>query len=293
VLAAEGRRIVAVRLSAGHQAHRTALTGVARQAVLRTARRRDLSLIDVPPDGLLLSRRLAERLGVAPGDPVTMQVLEGARPVRTAVVAALSDDVLGFTATMEIGALNRLMREGPTFNAMAIKVDSARAVAVWRRLAAMPAVEVLSVKSVWLRLFEERVMGLIRVSALIIVGFGVLIAIGVVYNIARVSLQERAWELASLRVLGFTRSDVARLLFAELAAIVALGVPLGLVLAQWAVTALLLARSPESFDIPPLIEPATFAVAAGVVIVAALGSAWVVRRRIDRLDLVAVLKTRE
>jgi putative ABC transport system permease protein len=224
---------------------------------------------------------------------VTVEVLEGARPVREAVLTAVSDDVLGFSATMDAAALARLLREGPSVNAIALKLDPSAADELWPRLAAVPLIEATSVKSVWLRLFEERVVGLIRVSALIIASFGVLIAVGVVYNIARVSLQERAWELASLRVLGFTRGEVSRILFAELATVIAAGVPLGLWLAGLIVRSLLAARSTESFDIPAVIETSTLMIAAAVVTAAGLSSAWVVRRRIDRLDLVAVLKTRD
>lgn len=293
VVAAEGQRIVPVRLRLGHRTYRTGLTGLAADADLRTSRTRELARVAVPADGLLLSRRLAERLGARPGDVITVEVLDGARPVREAVLAAVADDVLGFTATMELSALTRLMREGPSVNAIALKLDSVVTDELWPRLAAMPHVEAASAKSVWLRMFEERVVGLIRVSALILTGFGMLIAVGVVYNIARVSLQERAWELASLRVLGFTRGEVAGILFAELAVVVVAGVPLGLWLAGLIARTLLAARSTESFDIPPVIELSTLVIAAAVVAGAGLASAWAVRRRVDALDLVAVLKTRD
>ena len=114
-----------------------------------------------------------------------------------------------------------------------------------------------------------------------------------VYNSARISLQERAWELASLRVLGFTRSEVARILFGEFAVEIGLGIPIGLSLSHGIIGLIARFHSNESFQIPAVIEPRTYLIAAGVVVAAAAASAFIVRKRIDQLDLVAALKTRD
>jgi putative ABC transport system permease protein len=134
---------------------------------------------------------------------------------------------------------------------------------------------------------------MIAVGAVILTGFGLLIAVGVVYNSARVAFQERAWELASLRILGFTRSEVATILISELAFEVLIAIPIGLVAGHMLIELIVTLRVKESFQIPVVIEPRSYAVAALIVLAAAAASAFVVRRRIDRLDLVTVLKTRE
>ncbi len=185
------------------------------------------------------------------------------------------------------------MREDDLVSHVALRVDPLAAEALWRQLAERPRVASTNVKAVWLRVFDEVIAGLVLTSAVTLTGFGVIIAVGVVYNSARVALQERGWEMASLRVLGFTRREVSRILLAELALAVLLAVPLGLLLAQWFVTLILAARDNESFDVPPVISAGTFATAALVVLGAALASAVAVRWRIDRLDLVAALKARD
>jgi putative ABC transport system permease protein len=134
---------------------------------------------------------------------------------------------------------------------------------------------------------------LIVVSAGMLTLFGVLIVVGVVYNVARVTFHERATELASLRVLGFTRGEAAGILLTELAVIVAVGTGIGVALSGWIVRVLLSARSTESFEIPPVIATSTYVIAVLAVIVTSTWSAWLIRRRVDRLDLVAVLKARE
>jgi putative ABC transport system permease protein len=293
VLLAEGQRIVPVRLVAGHRSYRSSLAGLSRQSELKVLRDPALAPIEIPHDGLVLSRPLAERLGLGVGDSVTVEVQEGKRPVLRLPVAKVSDDILGFSATMDIAALNKHLREGNAVNAAALKIDPRQSHLVWPRIQAMPKVEASSVKALWLTLFDETIGGMIVVGAVILAGFGLLIALGVVYNSARVAFQERAWELASLRILGFTRAEVSMILLSELAFELIVAIPIGLVAGYGLISMIMSLRLQESFQVPVVIEPASYAIAACVILAAAAGSAFVVRRRIDALDLVSVLKTRD
>lgn len=293
ILLAEGRRTVPVRLAAGHRTYRTSLVGLSVQSELKVLRDPALMPIAIPFDGLMLSRPLAEHLGLQIGDSVTIEVQEGKRPILYLPVVKLSEDILGFSAIMEIAALNRVLREGDVINAAALKVDSNHSHRVWQRIEQMPKIEASSVKSLWLALFDETIAGMLVVGALVLAGFGLLIAVGVVYNSARVALQERAWELASLRILGFTRTEVATILLSELAFELIVAIPIGLTVGYGLIKMIISLRVRESFQVPVVIEPASYAIAALVVISAAAASAFVVRRRIDTLDLVAVLKTRD
>jgi putative ABC transport system permease protein len=293
VLLAEGQRIVPVRLVAGHRTYRTSLAGLPRQSELKVLRDPALAPIAVPSDGLMLSRQLAEHLGLRMGESVTVEVQEGKRPVLHLPVVSLSEDILGFSATMEIATLNRLLREGDAVNAAALKIDGRQSHLIWKRIQEMPKVEASSVKALWLTLFDETIAGMLVVGAVILAGFGLLIALGVVYNSARVAFHERAWELASLRILGFTRAEVSTILLSELAFELIVAIPIGLVAGYGLISTIMSLRLQESFQVPVVIEPASYAIAACAVLAAAAGSAFVVRRRIDALDLVSVLKTRD
>jgi putative ABC transport system permease protein len=293
VLLAEGQRIVPVRLVAGHRTYRTSLVGLSDRSELKVLRDPALAPIAVPPDGLMLSRPLAENLGLHIGDSVTIEVQEAKRPVLHLPVVKLSEDILGFSATMDIAALNRLLREGEVVNAAALKLDANISHLTWQRIQSTPKIEASSIKALWLALFDETIGGMLVVGALILAGFGLLIAVGVVYNSARVALQERAWELASLRILGFTRAEVITILLSELAFELIVAIPIGLILGYGLIKMIVSLRIRESFQVPVVIEPASYAIAALVILTAAVASAFVVRRRIDTLDLVAVLKTRD
>jgi putative ABC transport system permease protein len=123
--------------------------------------------------------------------------------------------------------------------------------------------------------------------------FASIIAFGVVYNSARIALSERGRELATLRVLGLTRAEISYILLGELAVLTAVGVPLGLGLGFLLAGAMVQAFETELYRLPLVIESSTYGFAAATVMVAAIVSGLIVRRRLDHLDLVAVLKSRE
>jgi putative ABC transport system permease protein len=293
VVAVEGQRIVPVRMRAGHRTYRTAVIGLSPDSRLR--RPRDLALrpIEPPAQGIILSRRLAERLRLVPGDEVTLEVLEGRRRTASILVSETVEEMFGMAAYMEIGALNRLTGEGNVMSSAALFVEPSAVLALASRFKELPVIASVTMQSYLIRSFFEQMGGMILVAAGILTGFAVIIAVGVVYNSARIGLQERAWELASLRVLGFTRGEISQILFAEFLIEIAFGIPLGMLLSQGIVELMARYFSTELFEIPAVIGARSFASAAIVVVAAAAASAYFVRRRINRLDLVTVLKVRD
>ncbi|MFZ2157934.1 MAG: FtsX-like permease family protein, partial [Bradyrhizobium sp.] len=293
VLVAEGLRFVPVRLRAGHRSYLTSVIGLPFNAGLRRPHDAALRPIDVPPDGITLTRRLAERIQVGPGEIVTIEVMEGQRRKIDLPVSAIVDETIGMSSYMEIDTLNRLTGEGAVVSAASLFVEPSALPALSRRFKELPVIESVAVKTYTLSSFLDKIAGIVFVSAGILTAFAVIVAVGVVYNSARIALQERAWELASLRVLGFTRAEVAQILFSQFAAEIALAIPIGLVLSQSIVTLIARFHSNESFQIPGVVGARTYVVAVAIVVATAAASAYIVRRRVDRLDLVAVLKTRD
>jgi putative ABC transport system permease protein len=289
----EGLRFVPVRLRAQHHSYRTAIIGVTGDARLRRLLDSRNRPVSVPPGGIMLTDRLAERLGVRPGDTVRVEILEGQRPRRDLPVMGLVNDMIGLSAYMEIDALNRLIGEGESISAAAISLDDLHQGDFYARLKETPKIATLSVRKETLRSFWSTTGTFVLVFSGILTAFATAIAIGVVYNSARVALAERAWELASLRVLGFTRGEVSTLLLAELGIELLLALPLGILLSRLTVEGLVSLNANELFRIPAIIQPRTYGLAIIVVLVAGAASALVVRRKIDVLDLVGVLKTRE
>jgi len=289
----EGRRVVPVRFRAGHRSYRGSVQGLEPGSELLVPRDADLAPLALPADGVVLSRRLAARLGVSVGDSLRAEILEGARPSREVSVTALADDILGLTAYMDIGALNRLLREGASVNALLLSVDSSFADDVWKRLRDFPAIEAFTPRETIFAAFNDTIAGMILVSSAFLAGFGVLIAAGLVYNAARIALQEHAWELAGLRILGLTRAEVSRILFAELAILAAVALPLGMLLSRWLIVFLLGLRQNDSFQMPVVVTPFTLGASVLIVLVAIVLSAASIRRQIDAIELTSVLKTRD
>jgi putative ABC transport system permease protein len=190
-------------------------------------------------------------------------------------------------------ALNRLMREGRVISGAYLAVDPARLEVLYHRIKQAPRVAGVVVKEAALASFRETIADNLMLMRAFNIFFACVIAFGVVYNSARIALAERSRELATLRVIGFTRAEVSRILLGELAVLTAVAIPAGLVLGHGFAALAAWGNDTELFRIPFVIEPATYGFAALVTLVAAVASGLVVRRRIDQLDLVAVLKTKE
>lgn len=293
VLRAEPFRIVAARFRNGHRSYRSALQGLDPQGELRQIVDRDFRRHDLPPEGLLLTARLAEKLAVRPGDRVTVELLEGARPVREVRVGGVVDEMLGMSAYLELPALNRLMHEGGTVSGAFLAVDQIGREGLYTRLKRLPAVAGVGVREAALRSFETTVAESFWISISVLITFACVIAFGVIYNGARIALSERGRELASLRILGFSRAEVAAMLLGEQALLTVVALPLGAAFG-FAVCALLALRfESDLFRLPLVVSAQTYLFAFLTVAASAVASGFAVRRRLDRFDLVQVLKTRE
>jgi putative ABC transport system permease protein len=284
---------VPARLRAGARTRQVGIMGLSSEPYLNLVLDTSRGPIQLPPEGLVLSRKLAEVLDVGLGDVVAIEVLEGRRPVRLQPVAALVDEYMGMSAYMEIGAIRRLLRESDTLSGAFLQVDSRARDELYRRLKATPRVAGVSLKDAAVESFEKTLGETMYVMIFFNVMFSSVIAFGVVYNAARISLSERSRDLASLRVLGFTRGEISSILLGELAVVTAAAIPIGFVLGYLFAAWLVYAFDTELYRFPLVVSPRTYLFSAVGVVIATMLSALVVRRRLDHLDLVAVLKTRE
>lgn len=293
VLQVEPGRRVAVRFVNGARSEKGSIDGHARAAVLQRVVDVDGRTVPAGTHGLLMTDRLASKLGLQPGDTVTVEVREGKREVRQVVLERTVRDMMGMNAFMRRDDLNALLGDGDLANAFHMAVQRDALVGVLDATQEFPRVAGAFSKSTMLRNMQEISARNILIMSSILTAFAVVIAVGVVYNNARIALAERSWELASLRVLGFTRAEVSLLLLGELALGIAIALPLGMAMG-WSLThAVVTLMRSDQFLFPVVIQPRTYAWASIAVVAAGVASALVVRRRIDRLDMVAALKTRE
>lgn len=282
-----------VKLRRGHVERRTVVLGLPSESALHVLLDPELHTISLPNRGLVLGKRVAEKLSVGVGDLVELEELSGKRRTREVPVAAVVDELFGNQAYMEISALARLFGESETLTAAYLSIDREHESEAVLALKKLPGVAGVTLKRLAITSFREESAKSMLTMAVILTAFASVLVVGVVYNGARILFTERERELASLRVLGFTRGEVSAMLLGELFVPVALGVAPGLVLGYVGAVALTRAMSPDAFSLPVVVTAATYSSSAIVVLVAALASALAVRRRLDRLDLVGVLKTRD
>ena len=293
VIDVEAMRLVPVRLRSGHRTRTVAIMATDDQPRLNRLIDRRGRSVTRPGEGLVLSRMLAEVLDIGPGGTLRVEVLEGARPAVDLDVAALVDDTLGLQAYLPAGVVRRLLREAGSVSGAHVTIDPSRLDAFYARLKGMPAVAGVALRDVTRRNFREAMAENMYLVITFNVAFAAVIAFGVVYNAARVSLSERARELASLRVLGFTRADISHVLLGELALITVLALPVGALIGYVLGQLVMVGFNNEVYRLTFVMRPATVAWAWLTVIAAAVVSGMIVRQRLDALDLVAVLKTRE
>lgn len=293
VIGVESGRDVAVRFVAGHRSERGAIQGYPAEPALRRIVDVDGRFALPPADGLLMTDRLADKLGLRVGDRVVVELLEGTRRTVEVPLAATVREMMGLNAYMERRALNRLLGEGDVASRYALAVERGAEPGTLAAVRAAPRLVGTFSKATLSRNMQEVSARNVRIMSTIMTAFATIIAIGVVYNNARIALAERTWELASLRVLGFTRAEVSTLLLGEQALAIAIALPLGMLLGVGLVHGVAGLLASDQFFFPVTIRARTHAWAALCVIAAGAASALVVRRRVDRLDLVAALKTRE
>jgi putative ABC transport system permease protein len=254
----------------------------------------DLKPVSLPRSGIVLNEYLAEEiLGIRPGELLTVEVLEGSQPVRQIPVVSLVRQDLGVGAYMDIEALNRLMHEGNAISGAYLYIDESRKNEIFRRLKERPRIVGTAVREQEIKNFHRTMDETMLFWTTVATVFASVIAIGVVYNSARITLTERSRELASLRVLGFTRGEISYILLGELALLTLLAIPLGLLLGNALCGYIAASLDNELYRVPLILAPHTYAFAALVILASATISGMLVRRRLDHLDLIEVLKTKE
>ncbi len=288
----EVSRSAPVRMRIGTRTELVAIVGLPRGAELQRVCAAELGVRELPSEGLVLSDALAKQLAVRAGDVVLVEIVEGRRARREVTVAGTVEEYIGTAAYMDQDALGRLLRER-SFTGAALRVDRARLPVLLRELKATPAVAGVGSRQGALDSFDEFLAENLGTMTAIQILFACVIAFGVIYNSSRIALSERSRELASLRVLGFTRREVAYILLGELVALTAIALPLSMLIGYLLVYAATSAFETELYRFPFAVSSRSLARSLIVVSVATALSAWVVRRRLERLDLIGVLKTRE
>ncbi|WP_188910001.1 ABC transporter permease [Salinarimonas ramus] len=293
VMAAEPYRSVPAKLRSGTIERRVAITGKPEGADLSRVLDSDLAPVRLPESGLALSDQLADILRVETGDLIEVELMAGDRRTVTLPVAMVVEGYLGLMAYADIGTVNRLMREGALVSGVHLALDETARDDLFAELKAIPAASFVALQRVSLAKFRETLAQNLLMMVSIYATLAAIIAFGVVYNFARISLSEQGRELASLRVLGFTNAEISWILLSELAILVLLAQPVGWLVGYGFAMAMAAGFESELYRVPLVVNRDVYAWASLVVVGAALVSGLIVRRRIDRLDLIAVLKTRE
>ncbi len=293
VLQVEGQQYLPVILRHEHRQKRAVIEARRPGNDLSRIVSAEGEIVDAPPGGIMLSERLAAQLGLAVGDMVEVEFLGNRKGAYDLPVTRLVTQYFGLGAYMDQETADRLFQQAPQVSVINVTLDPARNAAFQAALKELPRLGGRAMMVENRRGFEETISENILVSTMVYALLGILITVGVAYNGARIQLSERARELASLRILGFTRGEVAYILIGEIMLLALIAQPLGWWIG-WAVAKLMTdSFTSDLYAIPMVLKVSTFSSASLIVLGAAMASVLVVRRRLDRIDLVSVMKTRE
>ena len=290
---AEGFRVVPAKLQFEHRAYRTAVNGIQHDGRLMRLLDTELKTIDLPEKGVVLTDYLAELLHLKPGDVLSIEVLEGSRPVVQVPVIGTAKQYLGVNAYMRRDYLNRLLKEGNAISGAMLSVDNKYQRNVYAELKDMPRVAGVVEQESAVRAFYDTIAETILFFSFISTLLGGSIAFGVIYNSMRIALSERNRELASLRVLGFRRGEVAYILLGELALLTLLAIPVGMLIGYGLCAYMAFQFDTDLYRVPLVLGINVYAFSALVVIISSIISAIMIWRNLAQLDMVAVLKTKE
>jgi putative ABC transport system permease protein len=254
--------------------------GLPRDAQLNRLLDEHAHVVELPPDGLLLSAKLAEVLGAKPGDTLQLEVMEGRRPKLETKLRGVITDYTGVAAYMEIEALRRLMREGGTVSGARLAVDAAQWPAFFAKVKEAPRVAALNLKEAARQSFLKSTGDMIGTITTIYFTFSIIVSFGVVYNSARIALSERSRDLATLRVVGFSQREVAGVMLGELAILTLAALPAGLWIGGQLAAFIVAATNTETIRMPLMLTTRSYTLAVVVVLTSATVSFAVVSRRL-------------
>lgn len=290
---AEGGYSMPARLVHGHRERLSAVQAHFPRETLARLLDDDARVVALPAEGLVLPERLAEALSVGIGDMVRVEMLAPPREALELPVAAIIAQGMGQEAHIAASALFAAMRVAPQVNRINLLMTPDEMPALNEAIKSTPAVAGLTDWAEVRRQFDatlsENLLTMMTIQTMV----GLMTAIGVVYNAARIQVSERSHELASLRVLGFTRFEVGYVLVGEIMLLTLIAIPVGWVAGYFLAAGLMTAMATDLVEIPFVITRRTYAHAGLAVFLASLGAVLVVRRRLDRVDLAEALKARE
>lgn len=293
VIRVEPARNVAVRISFNGRSRQIGLRSLEPDGLHSRTMDTALRELPLPREGLIVSAKLAEVLGARPGDELILESLEGRRPVRAFPLVSLADDFTGIAAYMDRRAVNRFLGEDDVVTGASITLDPAERAAFLRALKEIPRVSAVAIKETMRRSFRETTAQSMGLLQTVYLTFAVIVAFGVIYNNTRISLAERARELATLRVIGLTQREVGAVIVTELVILALAALPGGLALGTLLATGIIESVNTETVRLPVKFTSYTYTFAVIIVVLASTFSALVVLRKLRQLDLIGALKAPE
>ncbi len=241
----------------------------------------------IPERGIVLSQILAKLLDVQVGDEIVIKSYFPDKDDKAIKVVGIVEQYLGSNAYMDINQMYELLEEKDLVTGVLLNSNDD----VVTKLKDVKNIrQIQSLQDMRESLLEF--MDMIIASMSIMLIFGGVLGFAIVYNVTTVSINERIMEFSSLRVLGFDKNQIYRLVTRENSLMTVFGILLGIPLGYGMCVGLSTAVSTEIYSIPIMITPGTYIISAIATIIFITIAQLATIRKIHNINFMEALKNR-
>lgn len=274
-------------LSAGWRKKNVSIIGIVENTRMYNFTNRHGQPVKLPREGISITEGLARLLEVEVGDSINIKSFI---PGRESVVLSVNEIVeqpLGVNAYMDLEHMQRVLLDHDYINGAVIRGE---------RLESSELDHVKHIKSVLLSadmmaIFKE-FTALTYASILVMVASAGILGFAIVYNATIMSIYERKMEFSSLRVLGFDKQHIFKMLFRENLVLSALGIIIGIPLGASMVDSIMASFSNELYTMKADFDFMAFVYTTVVTIAFVLIAQVATHHKIAKLDFIEALKAR-
>ncbi len=282
-----------VEISNGWKSKNVGFTALIKDPQMYKVEDKNGNNISLPSNGILISEKLANILGVKANDSVDIKFFFPGKEKEEVVIKGIVVQYIGLSTYTSMENLNSMLGEGMIASSAVLKLDNSEFEnEVKNQLKDMPGVTSVESKSDSLNALLKN-MGATKSSMGAMIMLAAILLIAVLYNIATINIFERQRELATLKVLGFTNNEIKKLIFNENYIISIFGMIIGLPFGKWLGGLMMATSSTDSYTIPYVVKIKSYIIAIILTFMFTVITNFILMNKIKAIDMLEVLKNKE
>lgn len=250
--------------------------------------------IDFGGDSVVVTEKLSMKLGIDVGDEVLVYdqdtVGNAVGGGRALTVTGVAENYVGNLVYVGRDAWKSVNDVPPVFQTLYASSDVGVRAALSAELLSMDDVSTVSFSDETINLYRN-MLSVVDLIVVVLIVSAAALAFIVLYNLTNINVSERVREIASLKVLGFTRREVYSYIFREILLLAVVGDALGMVLGTHLASFVVTTAEVDYVMFGRTIHPASYVYAFALTLVFSGIVVLILRRKLDHVDMVESLKS--